>query len=86
MDFTDEHVARPATARSRMGRFGEGIYELVSQLADEEQDALLGRGGYGFLVRLGSDGMPEAALMFDPDHPGSRRLLRYTPLRGERLA
>ena len=86
MDFTDEHVARPATARSRMGRFGEGIYELVSQLAAEEQDALLGRGGYGFLVRLGSDGMPEAALMFDPDHPGSRRLLRYTPLRGERLA
>ena len=47
MDFTDEHVARPATARSRMGRFGEGIYELVSQLADEEQDALLGRAGTG---------------------------------------
>jgi len=86
MDFNDEHLARPATARSRMGRFGEGIYELVCQLGAEEQDALLSRGGYGSLVRLGWDGLPEAALMFDPDHTGSRRLLRYTPLRGERLA
>lgn len=86
MDFNDERVARSGTTHSRMGRFGEGIYELICQLGAEEQDALLSRGGYGFLVRLGADGMPEAALMFDPDHPGCRRLLRYTPLRGERLA
>lgn len=73
-------------SRSRLGRFGEGISGLVSQLQPEEQDALLSRGGHGFLVRLGSDGMPEAALTFNPDHPEDRRLLRYTPLRGERLA
>lgn len=86
MGLSDAFVARPATTRSRLGSFGEGINELVSQLGDEEQDALLRRGGYGFLVRLSSDGMPEAALMFDPDRPGSRRLLRYMPLGGERLA
>ena len=82
MDFTDEHVARPATARSRMGRFGEGNRQLswLSQLAAEEQDALLGRGGYGFLVRLGSDGMPEAALMFDPDHREFAPWFRHTAL------
>lgn len=79
-------MARCATRVSRLGRFGEGIYELVRQLESEDQDALLSRGGSGFLVRLGSDGMPEAALMFDPDHPEDRRLLRYAPLRGERLA
>lgn len=86
MEFNETYRTRSAENRSRMGRFGEGIYELVSQLQAEEQEALMSRGGYGFLVRLGFDGMPEAALMFDPDHPESRRLLRYTPLRGERLA
>lgn len=63
-------------ARSRLGPVGEGIYELVSQLGTDERDALLTRGGRGFLVLLGLDGMPEAALIFDPDHPASRRLLR----------
>lgn len=73
-------------AQSRLGPLGEAIYELVSQLGPDEQDAVLRRGGRGFLVRLGSDGMPEAALVFEPDHAESRRLLRCTPLRGERLA
>lgn len=72
--------------RSRLGRFGEGIYDLVGQLRAEEQDALLRRGGYGFLVRLGADGMPEAALLFDPEQPGHRHLLRHTSVGGERPA
>lgn len=79
-------MAGAAPSRSRQGPFGEGINDLVSQLQPEEQDALLRRGGYGFLVRLGSDGMPEAALAFDPEEPASRRLLRYAGLGAERLA
>lgn len=79
-------MARPRPTRSRLGRFGEGIYELVCQLPNDEQDALMRRGGHGFLVRLGSDGMPEAALVFDPDRPEHRRLLRYSRIEGRRLA
>jgi hypothetical protein len=77
---------RTGPARSRLGRFGEGIYKLVCQLEAEEQDALLRRGGHGFLVRVDSDGLPEAALVFDPEHTECRRLLRYTGLHAERLA
>lgn len=73
-------------AQSRLGPLGEAIYELVSQLGPGEQDAVLRRGGRGFLVRLGSDGMPEAALLFDPEQSGDRRLLRYRRLSAERLA
>lgn len=86
MELNGADIARSAAMRSRLGRFGEGVYELVSQLGDEEQDALLRRGGHGFLVRLGADGTPEAALLFDPEQSGRRRLLRYTRLAGERLA
>ena len=69
---------RPSTSlsRSRLGPLGEGIYELVSQLGPDEQNALLKRGGHGFLIRLGADGVPEAAVVFDPEHAESRRLLR----------
>lgn len=71
---------------SRLGRFGEGVYELVSQLPTDEQHGLMERRGYGLLVRLDQDGLPEAALVFDPDQPERRRLLRHTRLQAERLA
>lgn len=72
--------------QSRLGRFGEGVYELLSQLPLEEHEGLFSRGGYGLLVRLDGDGMPEAALVFDPDQPERRRLLRHTRMQAERLA
>ena len=74
---------RPSRA---LGRYGKGIYELVSQLPGEEQEGLIRRRGYGLLVRLGEDGLPEAALVFDPDRPDRRRLLRYSRLAAEKLA
>jgi hypothetical protein len=70
----------------RLGPFGKGIYELVSQLPADAKEELLNRRGYGLLVRLDSEGLPEAALVFDPDRPECRRLLHYSRLAGERLA
>lgn len=77
----------PARPSSRaLSPYGEGVFELVSQLPEEEQEALLSRRGYGLLVRLDENGLPEAALVFDPDRPEHRRLLRYSRLEAERLA